>query len=127
MIVQWITKSWCGQILGGDSAVNGLVWIRGAQEEYDAIEALGSPTWNWNSLYENMKKVHHSRLVFSSEINVLVLQSETLHVPSPALVASNGYVIEPASHGTTGPVDVSFPAFLPLYVPHTPYSTSICF
>ena len=45
------------QILGGDSAVNGLVWVRGATEEYDAFEALGSSGWNWKSFYAAMHKV----------------------------------------------------------------------
>ena len=45
------------QILGGDSAVNGLVWIRGAQAEYDAYEQLGNPGWNWDNMYAAMKKV----------------------------------------------------------------------
>jgi choline dehydrogenase-like flavoprotein len=45
------------QVLGGDSAVNGLVWVRGPKEEYDAIEGLGSPGWNWNNFYAAMRKV----------------------------------------------------------------------
>ena len=44
------------QILGGDSAVNGLVWVRPLKEELDAFEQLGNPGWNWNSLYAAMKK-----------------------------------------------------------------------
>ena len=47
----------CFQVLGGDSAVNGLVWVRGAQAEYDAYEQLGSPGWNWDNMYAAMKKV----------------------------------------------------------------------
>lgn len=42
-------------------------------------------------------------------------QSEKLNVPSPALVAEHGYVVEPSSLGSQGPVDVSFPAYLPMY------------
>ena len=45
------------QVLGGDSAVNGLVWVRGAKEEYDAFQALGSPEWNWKNFYAAMRKV----------------------------------------------------------------------
>ncbi|KAJ7590654.1 hypothetical protein C8J56DRAFT_538926 [Mycena floridula] len=85
-----------GKILGGDSAINGLVWVRGAKEEYDALEALGSPGWNWAKLYPYMKKV------------------EKLNKPSADLVSEYGYVIKPSSLGSSGPVDLSFPAFLPL-------------
>lgn len=85
-----------GKILGGDSAVNGLVWVRGAKEEYDALEQLGSSGWNWDSLYKYMKK------------------SEKLNIPSQDLVKEFGFVVQPSSHGSSGPVDVSFPKFLPL-------------
>lgn len=44
-------------MLGGDTAVNGLVWVRGHKEEYDAVERLGSEGWNWENLYQYMKKV----------------------------------------------------------------------
>lgn len=53
------------KILGGDSAVNGLVWVRGAKEEYDAFEDLGSRGWNWNSLYSYMKKVSFEYFIVS--------------------------------------------------------------
>lgn len=58
----------CNQVLGGDSAVNGLVWVRGAKEEYDAIETLGSASWNWKSLYCYMKKVLSSGILYISRL-----------------------------------------------------------
>ncbi|KAF8331596.1 hypothetical protein F5887DRAFT_1081185 [Amanita rubescens] len=78
------------------SAVNGLVWVRGAQAEYDAYEQLGSPGWNWDNMYAAMKK------------------SERLNEPSPALRAEYGYYAVPSSHGSTGPINVSFPPFIPI-------------
>ncbi|KAG6908470.1 hypothetical protein DXG01_004473 [Tephrocybe rancida] len=85
-----------GKILGGDSAVNGLVWVRGAREEYDAFANLGSPGWNWDRFYLAMKR------------------AETLEEPSQELVDDFGFVIKPSTIGSTGPVNVSFPAFLPI-------------
>ncbi|GLB44106.1 putative GMC oxidoreductase [Lyophyllum shimeji] len=79
-----------------DSAVNGLVWVRGPKEEYDAIEALGNAGWNWNRFYAAMEK------------------AEALNPPSQDLVDQFGFVINPSSLGSAGPVDVSFPNFLPL-------------
>ncbi|TFK37669.1 hypothetical protein BDQ12DRAFT_685079 [Crucibulum laeve] len=84
-----------GKILGGGSAVNGLVWIRGPKAEYDAIEQLGSPGWNWNSLYTTMKK------------------SEKLNQPDPVYAQEFGYSAVASSHGSSGPIDVSFPPFIP--------------
>ncbi|KAG5636769.1 hypothetical protein H0H81_006922 [Sphagnurus paluster] len=86
-----------GKILGGDSAVNGLVWVRGAKEEYDAIEALGNSGWNWQRFYAAMKK------------------SEAVKT-SAALKSEFGYAVTGSSLGASGPVDVSFPCYLPMYV-----------
>ncbi|KAG6876677.1 hypothetical protein C0993_001314 [Termitomyces sp. T159_Od127] len=84
------------EVLGGDSAVNGLVWVRGAREEYDAFADLGNPGWNWDRFYSAMRK------------------AENLEMPSQELTDEFGFVVEPGSLGSAGPVNVSFPAFLPL-------------
>ncbi|KAF8990253.1 GMC oxidoreductase-domain-containing protein [Cyathus striatus] len=85
-----------GKILGGDSAVNGLVWVRPPVAELDAFEELGNPGWNWDTLYPAMKK------------------SETLNSPSAVQTKEYGQSAVAASHGTSGPIDVSFPPYLPI-------------
>ncbi|PFH50002.1 GMC oxidoreductase [Amanita thiersii Skay4041] len=85
-----------GKVLGGDSAVNGLVWTRPSKTEYDAFEALGAKGWNWNSMYAAMKK------------------SEKINIPDAVHVQEFGYSVVPSSLGNSGPVDVSFPPFIPL-------------
>ncbi|KAK2466602.1 hypothetical protein APHAL10511_000860 [Amanita phalloides] len=85
-----------GKILGGDSSVNGLVWVRPPVAEYDAFEALGNAGWNWDSMYAAMKK------------------SERLIEPTAADQAKYGYYAVPSSHGTNGPINVTFPPFIPL-------------
>ncbi|KAG7448868.1 alcohol oxidase [Guyanagaster necrorhizus] len=85
-----------GKILGGDSAVNGLVWTRASKAEYDAFETLGSPGWNWDTLYAHMRK------------------AEQLEYPSASLIDEYGYVVDASSLGESGPVSVSFPAYLPI-------------
>lgn len=37
-------------MLGGSSAINGMQWTRGTIGQYDALEELGNPGWNFNSL-----------------------------------------------------------------------------
>ncbi|KAG5649185.1 hypothetical protein H0H81_005592, partial [Sphagnurus paluster] len=85
-----------GKVLGGTSSVNGLVWVRGNKEEYDAIEALGNKGWDWDLFYAAMK------------------QSEAFKMPSAVQVEELGFTVNPSSLGTSGPVEVSFPNYLPL-------------
>jgi len=85
-----------GKVLGGDSAVNGLVWVRGPKEEYDAFEALGSPEWNWKNFYAAMR------------------MAESFQTPSLDQVQGYGFTTRGQSLGSRGPVEVSFPQFLPL-------------
>ena len=36
-----------GKGLGGSTAVNGMMWLRGAAADWDGLEARGNPGWNW--------------------------------------------------------------------------------
>lgn len=39
-----------GSVLGGSTAVNGMMYVRGQQEDYDALAAAGNPQWSWNNI-----------------------------------------------------------------------------
>jgi len=36
-----------GRVLGGSAAVNGMMWMRGAQADWDGLAALGNRGWSW--------------------------------------------------------------------------------
>ncbi len=39
-----------GRIVGGSSAINGLVWVRGNPKDFDDWEASGCRGWGWSSM-----------------------------------------------------------------------------
>jgi len=40
-----------GRGLGGSSAVNGMIYLRGQASDYDDWEAAGCPGWGWNNMH----------------------------------------------------------------------------
>ncbi|MFZ4748683.1 MAG: GMC family oxidoreductase, partial [Sphingomonas sp.] len=50
-----------GKMLGGSSAINGMVWNRGVAEDYDRIAALGNPGWGWDEMLPCLRALedHH--------------------------------------------------------------------
>jgi choline dehydrogenase-like flavoprotein len=39
-----------GRVLGGSSAINGMMYMRGQPEDYDGWEALGNTGWGWREI-----------------------------------------------------------------------------
>ncbi|THH06075.1 hypothetical protein EW146_g9725, partial [Bondarzewia mesenterica] len=83
-----------GKVLGGSSALNLLVAGRASAEEYDALEALGNPGWNWNGLLKYFKK------------------SETLHYPPADLATKYEIGWHPHFHGSDGPLQLTYPRYV---------------
>lgn len=48
-----------GRTLGGSSAINGMVYNRGARADYDA---LGDPNWAWDAILPIFKKIEDNAL-----------------------------------------------------------------
>ncbi|KAF8248110.1 alcohol oxidase [Wilcoxina mikolae CBS 423.85] len=78
------------KVVGGGTAINGMFFDRGSKRDYDSWEKLGNKGWNWEGLEPYFKK------------------SETYHPPDPEL----GIEYDPATHGSSGPVQVSYPPFM---------------
>ena len=45
-----------GRMLGGGSAINGLVYVRGGREDYDEWAGLGCTGWGWDDVLPYFKK-----------------------------------------------------------------------
>ena len=39
-----------GKMLGGSSAINGMVWVRGQRQDYDHWAQLGNRGWSWQDV-----------------------------------------------------------------------------
>ncbi|KAE8364304.1 GMC oxidoreductase-domain-containing protein [Aspergillus caelatus] len=75
-----------GNGLGGSTLVNGGSWTRPDKVQIDSWEKVfGNEGWNWEGLFEYMKKVENSR------------------PPNEAQIAA-GHSYDPACHGTNGTV-----------------------
>lgn len=50
---------WIGCCVGGSSAINGMVTVRGTRSEYDGWAELGGEgsTWDWNGVLPYFRKV----------------------------------------------------------------------
>ncbi|MCJ1266734.1 hypothetical protein MMC22_006619 [Lobaria immixta] len=83
-----------GKALGGGSILNAMCWNRGGKDDYDAWEALGNPGWDWEGLLPYFIKSETYTPVYSEEI---------------ARQYSINY--DPKVHGTSGPVQVSYPKY----------------
>lgn len=73
--------------------VNGMFWNRGSAPDFDSWEKLGNPGWGWTDLLPYFKK------------------SENFTPPPPEIAARFPISSDLEPHGTTGPVQVSFPVY----------------
>ncbi|MGE8163753.1 GMC family oxidoreductase [Paraburkholderia sp. NPDC080076] len=57
------TQQWMrGRTLGGSSAINGLVYVRGEPKDYDELAELTSADWNWAHIGAAFKALEHHNL-----------------------------------------------------------------
>jgi choline dehydrogenase len=51
-----------GKVLGGSTAVNGMMWVRGDQEDWDALEARGNAGWGWREVLDAYRRIEEHSL-----------------------------------------------------------------
>lgn len=80
-----------GKVVGGSSAINFMMVSHASRVDIDNWEKLGNPGWNFDALQPYYRK------------------AETFNPPSEAIAEALGTAImDPALHGTSGPVQASF-------------------
>lgn len=81
-----------GRVLGGSSAINYLMYVRGSKADYDGWESLGNKGWGWDDLVPYFKK--HQCL------------DSAKHAPANKQFMPNG--AREKYHGNDGPIHTSF-------------------
>jgi choline dehydrogenase len=57
------TETWVrGRGLGGSSSINGMIWIHGQPEDYDAWAAAGATGWNWLAMRDAFRAIEDHEL-----------------------------------------------------------------
>ncbi|OQU99029.1 hypothetical protein CLAIMM_04732 [Cladophialophora immunda] len=82
-----------GKGVGGGSLINGMIWNRGIQNDFNIWAALGNPGWDWENLLPYFKK------------------SETYTPRYYDGVQNQPVTFVEAMHGSSGPVNVSYPQY----------------
>lgn len=80
-----------GRVLGGGTILNGMLWNRGGQGDYEDWVNLGNPGWGWDDLLPYFMKSEMYTPVYSEAI------AEQFSIQE-----------DPYVHGDSGPVNVSF-------------------
>lgn len=57
------TEKWSrGRVLGGSSAINGMVYNRGWKDDWDTLPALGNPGWGWGDILPIYREIEDHQL-----------------------------------------------------------------
>lgn len=81
-----------GKVLGGSSAINYLMYVRGSRKDYDSWEDMGNKGWGWDDLVPYFRK--HQYLDAPKKA-----PTDPQFMPN---AAADKY------HGTEGPIHTSF-------------------
>jgi choline dehydrogenase len=49
-----------GKVLGGSSAINAMVWIRGDRLDYEDWARAGNPGWGWADVLPHFRRIEHN-------------------------------------------------------------------
>ncbi|KAI1142092.1 GMC oxidoreductase [Hypoxylon sp. FL0543] len=85
-----------GKAVGGSTIINGLIWTRGSEADFDAWEHLGNPGWGWSGLLPYFQK--------SERYCMPIRNGSTREVPGCVHPV-------PGTHGEQGPVKVGYPSY----------------
>ncbi len=97
-----------GRALGGSSAVNGMIWVRGDPLEYDNWESLGNPGWDLNGVLPYLKRmeqyVHGDPAFRGKDGPMFITRYKDRDPLSEGFIAASQQAGVPATIDYNGPV-----------------------
>ena len=69
-----------GRVLGGSSAINGMIYMRGQAADYDGWAEQGNPGWSWSEVLPLFKRVEDHHLGAGSTVRRAVAGGKTASV-----------------------------------------------
>ncbi|KAI9820634.1 MAG: hypothetical protein M1827_005003 [Pycnora praestabilis] len=105
-----------GKGLGGSTAINFGVFVRGPSEDYDRwADLVGDDCWNWKNVRERYKKVVYPRTYVNDDIQhnehrVIETKHSMENYPGQVPQEQSKYIHpNQEDHGSSGPLNIDFP------------------
>ena len=76
-----------GKILGGSSAINGMIFIRGHRADFDSWRALGNPGWGYDDVLPYFRAMEH----FARREDTYRGQGGPLWISDPVVKAKSSF------------------------------------
>ncbi|WP_226553872.1 GMC family oxidoreductase [Celeribacter naphthalenivorans] len=89
-----------GKLMGGSSSINGMIFIRGHQKDFDSWRDLGNPGWGFDDVLPYFKKMEH----FERRSDEWRGQGGPLWVSDPVVKVQSSYDFIDAAHSLGHPV-----------------------
>ena len=98
-----------GRVLGGSSAINGLIAIRGQPQDFDAWRDLGCPGWGWADVLGYFRRLENNETFAASPYHgaegpLRISSIGAKHELIEAVIAAAGRLGVPRNDDFNGPV-----------------------
>jgi choline dehydrogenase len=90
-----------GKVLGGSSCLNGMVWVRGAREDYDTWAYLGAEGWAWDDVRPVFERIERRDPASGSGMVTITadFEPDAIHAALVAAAAECGIEPNPDYNG----------------------------
>jgi choline dehydrogenase-like flavoprotein len=80
-----------GKALGGSTAINGMMWVRGAPADWDALAARGNPGWAWEDIRPGYEAIERAVGISAPPADGEITQAVLASARSYGWQVTNGF------------------------------------